>query len=453
MLIRNIRLFGQSHVEDGAIKDISITKDGKIDIVDSATTNSMFLQNYNADSEYALLPGWLDTHVHGYGGVDFADATFENLSTVTQALGETGLSYCMATLVSLKEEKLFSALQAIDRYVAAHQKPQAGHTQIVGVHLEGPYISQQCKGAHDSSALKNSINMTDFLSIINAAPHITNWKITLDPSLPGALDFISKATQTLNNDHFSVQIFIGHCNPSEEIITEAIQRGAVGFTHLGNACSECCARQLSIENVTSHLTNWVLKNPAICPNGVELIVDGQHLLEPYVKLIYQMIANKIVLITDALGNSGKANGLYYLGDLPIIKEGEAFYLADPKNTSQFLLDEKKNKKLAGSAAALSTITKQFVKWIDGTIEEIFTALYYATIINPRQSGLRHGMQLSDTNNFVIIDKKGALVLSVCHGELKQHKPLKQSSAIYRTFIRNSDAPQENTGQISRRLSF
>src|SRR5204862_3425833 len=136
----------------------------------------LHLPQINANHEYAIMPNWFDTHIHGYGGVDFSEVTADNIATITTSLGKTGLSYCMATLVSLPIDRLKHALSVINDYVKNHPVTP-GVTQIVGIHLEGPFIAKNCKGAHQESALLSQVDMQTFLDINSAAPDITEWKM------------------------------------------------------------------------------------------------------------------------------------------------------------------------------------------------------------------------------------------------------------------------------------
>src|SRR5579862_2774255 len=241
MLIRNVYVYeqNQSHRQ---LKHVHVTKDGQFEVLnyeqDLSTYQKKVSQHFDAKEKYTIMPGLLDSHVHGYGGEDFADVGINSnaLATIMQALGDTGLSYAMATLVSLKLPTLKKALSTIDAYVQEQEKnPTQGAAKIVGVHLEGPFIAKNCKGAHAEDALQASIDIEKFIDIISAAPNVKEWKITLAPDLPGAEQFI-KEVKTLENKGISVKVFIGHTNPEDKTsIDRAVEAGAVGFTHLGNA--------------------------------------------------------------------------------------------------------------------------------------------------------------------------------------------------------------------------
>jgi N-acetylglucosamine-6-phosphate deacetylase len=414
MLIRHVQVWDKNN-RVFQVKNIIISPNGQYQIV-SATQNLPTEEgSFDLDGKFILLPGLLDTHVHGFGGFDFSAIgdSPDKLPVILDALAKTGLSFAMATFVSLPLPNLMQCLKVLDSYVQKEsQKPTFGRTQIVGVHLEGPFISKSCHGAHDPKTLHESISLAQFKQIIANAPHIKEWKITLAPDLEGALGFI-KDVKTLESEGISVKVFLGHANPKAELIDQAIELGAAGFTHLGNACQEPSARKsdpLSEKDISSELVKWVIQHPERCPPGVELIVDGIHLSHPFFKLIKDKIGNKLVLVSDALGASGLKDGPYELGSIKVIKQDNAFYIDEPNSAN--------HKKLAGSAASFAHCIKTFCGWAEKS------CLYSAAIENPRTSSLspRAMPQLSEGNNFALFSQEGELVMSLCQGVLTTHMP-------------------------------
>ena len=431
MILRNVFVF-----EDNKriLKNIYITPEGcSVYFSINEDLSSYHSKNtFDAKAKYTLMPGLLDAHVHGHGGYDFADVGHapHTIPLIMQALGQTGLSYAMATLISLDLKTLENSLLAIDDYVQAQEENiESSSAKIVGVHLEGPFIAKNCKGAHAEEHLQEKISMELFTKIISVAPNINNWKLTLAPDLPGAEQFI-KDVKKLESKNIFVNVSLGHSNPADKsVIGKAIAAGAIGFTHLGNACGETCcreARRLDRHDPKSQLVQWVLENPQKCPAGVELFIDGVHLSKSFVRLLKDTLGDKLVLITDALGPSGCDDGLYESGKLFIRKNGNTFYLADANG--HFKMKEmqlpdgstQKEKILAGSGVSLVNCIQQYAEWLsDIEQEQKMQSIYAAVITNPRQSSLSADaiVNLPDKKNFVLIDEEGKLVLSLCHGQL------------------------------------
>jgi N-acetylglucosamine-6-phosphate deacetylase len=412
MLMRNVYVLSNStHLRQ--IKNISISEAGQLTILDAI--------HPALKPDFILMPGLLDAHVHGFGGADFSEAGGDPavLHSITQSLGAAGVSYAMATLMSLPLPLLENCLHVIDRYVQSQIiSPQKGHTKIVGIHLEGPFIAKDCKGSHDESALLSEINLPLFKKIIAHAPHVTQWKITLAPDLSGAKQFINDV-KMLEQEGISVKVSLGHTNPEKKTITDAISAGAIGFTHLGNACMETCCRlaqELTKQDAQSNLVQWVLENKEQCPSGVELIVDGVHLSQSFVRLIREAIGNKIMLVSDALGPSGLSDGLYSFGAQYIRKCDQYFYLA--KSNGDYILKEN-NKILAGSGASLPFCLAQFSDWIKDWDENYLSTIYSSVVTNPRISSLSQEAiaALPDDDNWVIVDKNGRVSVGCISGKL------------------------------------
>jgi N-acetylglucosamine-6-phosphate deacetylase len=407
MIIRNIQVYGYTD-DNSQLQDIHINSQGQLSLTGTKSLPAFSTTTMiDAKGEYSLLPGWLDVHVHGFGGYDFADANDESLAKITKALGQTGLSYCLATIVSLAIPQLKTTLAAIDRYVLAEQaSPTPGRSTIVGVHLEGPFIAKNCNGAHDAAILQDSIDCQQFLTIIAAAPHIHYWKITLAPELPGAIDFIRDIHQHCAAlPGLYVSIFIGHSNADEKLVAQAMDAGAIGFTHLGNANREQVHREqytLCHHHLKSNVVRWVMAPDNKKTFYCELITDGQHLSDPFIQFVHSRHGQHIIPITDALGPSGLADGDYQLGQVAILKQGEKFVL------------KQHPEKLAGS-----TVIAHYAALL--TEPEKIPAIYQATVLNPRRSCLLKNLSLTDQRNFVIINQQAQLILSSCNGQIQLHR--------------------------------
>ncbi|RUR16793.1 hypothetical protein [Legionella septentrionalis] len=408
MIIKNIHVFGYGQA---GLQTVNITSAGKIHIQpEHLEPNSVVM---DAKGKYALMPGMMDAHIHGYNGSDFADG--DNIKTITRGLGEAGVSYCVATLVSLSFEKLKIALTAIDQYIAEQNKtPTAGAAIIVGVHLEGPFISKECKGAHDAQVLQEEINVEAFSKIVRLAPHVQNWKITLAPELKGAIEFIKQTRNfTVDNRQVFVHVFIGHSNAAEKCIEQALAAGAIGFTHLGNANQEQAARNNNFEpqQSTSNVVRWVMKNAQKSEFFAELICDEQHLSATFVSTLSNLLPNRIMVITDALGPTGLCDGEYKLGELPILKQKSKFVLKSDPN------------KLAGSATTLPQIVQTYCKnFMHLPAFSLWEKIFHAAVICPRKASLGTAESLHEEQHFTIFDEKGNLVLSACNGKLYKFSP-------------------------------
>lgn len=387
----------------------------------------------------AIMPGFYETHIHGYGGHDYSspmdfDAALAAMRQSMHALGKTGVTAVMPTTVTLSIQNLKERISVIDKYVEEELKnPTPGLPTVTGIHLEGPFISCKCKGAHDEKVLheieKQGISLALFQEIIAAAPHINDWKITIDPALPGMIDFLEKIAGGISRPDgtvVNVYPFIGHTNPDPSILQRAMETGVVrGFTHLGNAMAETAHHKnpqdphqlkLSIaERVKSHVVQLALDTAGNFnrqPLFSELIVDGAHLSKAFVEYVAKTVGmDRVVLISDALGFTGLEDGPYTLGTVNVVKQGEQFWIADKNNIT------KASTTLAGSAASYAKIVMQYYQWLNGGYE----AVLQAAVLNPRQSTSSSlSINYNDSENFVILNDEGELLMNGCNGVIYSH---------------------------------
>lgn len=397
---------------------------------------------FDAQARYIWLPGLYDSHIHGAGGHDFSEGTYQAFETITQTLGENGVAFCAATFVSMPLAQLKICLAALNQFIQAPQKP--GAAKIVAVHLEGPFIAKECKGAHDEQTLQTQISLELFLDIISAAPQVTHWKMTIAPELPGSMEFIEHTRNLVVKDiPITVEVFIGHSNASEATVRKAIEKGARGFTHLGNANKEKghhSDQPINVNDLQSSVVRSALSHQA----PVELIVDGQHLAPTFIKLVHQYLPSHLLLISDALSPTRMPDGEYPLGSLTVLKQGERIVLKENPST------------LAGSASLLPNAVKELCRILSGGEAEdlaVWTTLYHALVSNPRAHHAAYDW--SDENNYVILDRlSGELVLSSCHGKVSQHTPfVVVSNTPNGRSIFTSAQPNEQNPAASTMLRF
>ena len=414
MLIRNVRLstpqlFGSNHFSNNTeqLSSVLVNENGQLEF---SPPNAASLSVEQFDAQGALLlPGLMDTHIHGCHDADFADGSLKSLDKITQYLGANGVAFCYATFVSLPLHELRYALQTLDMYLARNRNTLAGRASIVGVHLEGPYLSQACCGAHSPKNLLNNITLADFTDLVNAAPQITEWKITLAPDVSGAIEFIRQVSNGLkvNDRTIQVSVYLGHSNAAPSLIEEALAAGAVGFTHLGNANAETMHRSQSALTKETLTSAWVKTALNHGDKTAEIIADGNHVSAEFIKLVRTHFNQNVLLISDALRPAGMPNGEYALGALSVIKQDAMIVLKDHK------------MKLAGSAMLLAQMLP-FYSQILQSLQLGGTRLEQAWIDTLYHAPRRHyqGSPLNDLRQFILLDPcTGDILLHMTNGQL------------------------------------
>jgi N-acetylglucosamine-6-phosphate deacetylase len=265
-------------------------------------------------NENYVAPGFIDIHVHGGGGYDFMDATETAFLKAAELHVQYGTTSITPTTLSSSKEEL---LQVLSLYESANSKNTRG-AQFIGLHLEGPYISMNQRGAQDARFIRNP-NPNEYKDILSRTASIKRWSAA--PELDGAIEFGNYLKSK------GILPAIAHTDAVYEEVLQAINAGYTLITHLYSAMSGVTRR-----NAMRYA--GVIESAFLLDElSVEIIADGVHLPSPLLKLIYKIKgADKIALITDAMRAAGMPDGESILGSkqngLKVIVEDNVAKLPD-----------------------------------------------------------------------------------------------------------------------------
>ena len=253
-----------------------------------------------------VLPGFIDQHIHGANGADHMDATVEANRVVAKFLPSEGTTSFLATTMTQSVENVDAALAAI---AGAIEKNQAGEAEILGIHLEGPFISEHHVGAQNPKYLlkptKDNFNhfwktSKENIKLITYAP---------EESEEGFTQYL----RTLN-----VMPSAGHTDANAEQIKALIPEGLLNLTHFHNAMTPHHHRNPGV--VTAGFLNDELYT--------EMIVDGIHLNPVVVDTTFKIKGvDKVIAITDSMRAKGLPDGEYEFGGQTVYKKGSEARLA------------------------------------------------------------------------------------------------------------------------------
>ncbi len=336
-------------LEDGAI----LIRNGRIDSIYEAGTVLPQDVHERIDAEgRILIPGFIDVHVHGGGGVEAMQASPDNtvIDQMCRFHAQHGTTSLLPTTLTASREELLAAIAGI---VAAAKRGTSG-AEVLGIHLEGPYLNPKRCGAQDPSAMQ--LPEHERLAEYIAASEGMLKLITLAPEYGESLSFIPYLVEQ------GVTVSIGHSDADASIVEAAVMAGATHVTHLFNGMSPLHHREPGVAGAA-------LLHDEL---AVELICDGLHLHPKTVELVYRAKPHdRIVLITDACEAAGCPNGSYMLGNLPIIVEDGKAVLRD-------------GGSLAGSCLTLDRALANTIDYTGMPLEKILPGL----TINPaRQIGV------------------------------------------------------------------
>jgi N-acetylglucosamine-6-phosphate deacetylase len=235
-------------------------------------------------------PGFVDLQVNGFAGIDFLGADADGFATAGEALLETGVTAYLPTLITSEEPDLVAALEAVPDSVPG--------PRILGVHLEGPFLSPARLGTHRGSGRRDPDPA--LLERLLAAGPVR--LMTLAPELPGALALIDLLHER------SVVVSLGHTDATALEAHAAFERGVRAVTHVFNAMRPLAHRDPGVVGAA-------LARPDVV---VQAIVDGVHLDPDIVRLLWRAAAGRLSLVTDAIAGAGLGDGTYALGEIEIV---------------------------------------------------------------------------------------------------------------------------------------
>lgn len=255
------------------------------------------------------LPGFIDVHTHGYGGVDFAKASTEEMERASTALAATGVTAFQPTLITMGIEAMEAALEV-------HSAADYPGARFLGSHLEGPFLSPRYPGAHEPHLiLEPDVGIARRLL---GAGRVA--QVTMAPELEGAVPLLQFLLSA------GVQVAVGHSDASASEANSFFDAGATAITHIFNASRPMTHRDPGIVGA------------ALARSDVHVtaIFDGVHLSREASVVVTRSAGKRLVAITDAMAAAGMGGGTYPLGDQTVDVDGTSVRLSDGTIASSVL---------------------------------------------------------------------------------------------------------------------
>jgi N-acetylglucosamine-6-phosphate deacetylase len=258
----------------------------------------------SAGSEPEHIPGWVvpgfvDVHVHGGGGFDYATEDPQVAIEARMFHAAHGTTASLASLVTASPEVLCRQISTIADLV--------DDAYFDGIHLEGPFLSPAQRGAHERSLLLSPDPRTVDQLISAGRGHLA--MVTLAPELPQAIAAITRFVGA------GIRVAVGHTDADRDAIAAALDAGATLATHLFNAMR-------SVHHREPGPVPLLLSDPRV---GVELIADRFHLHRDILRMAASAAGpERVLLITDAMAAAGKPDGKFTLGGREVrVRDGMA----------------------------------------------------------------------------------------------------------------------------------
>ena len=246
-----------------------------------------------ADAHFDIVaPGFIDLQINGAGGVLFNDAPNEGtLRTMISAARKGGTCHMLPTFITATGDAYRKAMAS----VAAFSGPE-----VLGLHLEGPFLSPDKPGIHPKDAIR-PIAEDDIGALVSHQGLIL---LTLAPE-----QVTTEQISRLNEG--GIILFAGHSNATAEIVSAAAGQGLAGVTHLFNACSQMQAREPGVVGAA-------LADPRL---SAGIIADGIHVHANALRVASRVMAGRLFLVTDSMPSFGSPSDSFMLGGQQIKRVG------------------------------------------------------------------------------------------------------------------------------------
>lgn len=329
-----------------------------------------------------LYRGLCDIHTHGAHLVDFSHATPQQIASLEDWYSSCGVSYLFPTTATMPYDDIVVAVKNIKKASELVTK-----IEIAGIHIEGPFLCYERRGAHNEEMLRNPDK--ELVDAILKEAGSLKIRFTVAPELEGALDFIEYCTQK------GVEVTMGHSVADSETCMKAIEKGANCVTHTFNGM-----------NPLHHREPGVLGTALAEDIYAEMICDGVHVCSSVVKMFSKAKGkDKAVLITDSVLLCGCEEGTSVLS-----ASGMEEKMIDGK-----IMNVQYNC-LAGSSLALKNGVKNYMNFAKVSLDEAVKCASENPLECVGLDSDKYSLKQGNKANLVLFDADGNLVMTLFGGK-------------------------------------
>ncbi|MBD1575748.1 N-acetylglucosamine-6-phosphate deacetylase [Vibrio sp. S11_S32] len=354
---------------------LTVDENGYIEAIDRYEQHKYDDKKVIDLGETILLPGLIDSHVHGAMGHDVMDATHHALDSMSTFFAQNGVTGFLATTVTAPPVKIEAALKQIG---LSTQSGVSG-AELLGGYLEGPYFTEKNRGAHPTEWFRD-LTVAELKSW-QALAGDTLRKVALAPEKSNALEIIKHLKSC------DIKVMLGHTDADFDTVNRALDAGADGIVHCYNGMRGLHHRDPGVVGA------------GLChPNSyVEMIADGHHVHPTAIDVAYRCCGERLTLITDAMQAAGMPDGQYQLGEYQVnVVEGVVRTDAGG---------------LAGSTLILKNAVFNLSNWLNMPLEK---AWLRASLTPAKSLGIEHEL------GSLVVGKKASMVaLSITDHQVEQ----------------------------------
>lgn len=342
-------------------------------------------QVFNYPKTCAIVPGFIDVHIHGAGGADAMDATPDALSTIAQQVVKEGTTSFLATTMTQSKQAIEAAIKNAGDYIHSENN-QPGQAEVIGIHLEGPFIHPKRKGAQPEEYILLP-NVQQFDEWQELAQHSIRL-VTLAPERENGLELVKHLVEQ------GVIASIGHTDSNYHEVKEAVAAGASHVTHLFNGMKGLHHREPGTAGGALLLDELT----------AELIADGIHVRPEMIDLALRLKGvDRTVLITDSMRAKWLPDGVSELGGQKVlVKDGKAVL---------------EDGTLAGSILKLNHGVKNVMQFAGLTLPEVIRLV----TMNPAKelglAGRKGSIEAGKDADIVVLNEEYDPMLTICRGKI------------------------------------
>lgn len=333
---------------------------------------------------WIALPGFIDVHVHGGSGADTMDGTLTSLQNISRFFVQHGVTSFLPTTMSAPHTEIVAAVKAVNQFLSIEDEATDGGARILGIHIEGPYISAQFPGAQSVDHIR-SPNPNEFRELTDCGNVLM---ITIAPEELGAHQLIQMARER------GVTVVLGHTNATYEESLTAISMGVSQATHTFNA-------MVGLHHRHPGALGAVLSHDQVF---AQIIADNLHVHPAAVKILCRSKGvDRTILITDAISASGLGDGEYSLGGQSVsVVDGEC-RLADGT--------------LAGSTLTMDQALRNFMSATELPLIEAWPASSRTPAVSLGLGGRLGNLLPGYSADLVLLDSTCSVVATIAGGEV------------------------------------
>lgn len=329
----------------------------------------------NLDEKLIVVPGFIDEHMHGANGSDVMDATVGSLKNIAGSVTRDGVTAFLATTMTMEDASIVKALENVRDF------PNDRGAEVLGIHLEGPFISSDYCGAQNQDAIRKPDG-----EMLARYAKISDHKIRIVTFAPEEADLSFFETAKKNR----ILLSAGHCAAGEETMEKAIGLGVSSTTHTFNAMRGVHHRDIGTAGMA------LLNDDLYC----EVICDLHHVCPQAIRLLLKSKPkDRILLITDSMEARFLEDGIYHLGGQEVFVKGGTARLKDGT--------------LAGSVLRMNVALKNMKQLSGLSMEEVIDMA-----------------SLNPARHLNIEDRKGAIAL----GKDADFAIIDEDFTVYKTFV-------------------